>query len=127
MGIYGFTSLVIPLKLAEPENFEHVFCVVILSLRACSWHWPFWRGPRHFLNFLLYWSPEKIHSFFFLDQVNQLVLISGSVIDQGTICPPLWLCYPTYRVVSISSSHPITSSEHLITNMVHVYIIPSGD
>ena len=121
MGISGFPYLGMPLNLAEPAYLEHVSYVFIFSLRICEQNWPLCIGPLQFLNSSSYWSPGTIQSFFYLDQVKQFILASGSVPDQGTKEYSSSLYNPPHRDESILSPVPSTFSDHLITNIVDVY------
>ena len=123
MGIAVFTSLGIPLNLAEPAYLEHVSSVFSFSLRVCERNWPLCIGPLRFLNSSSYWSSRTIQSFFCLDQVKRFILASGSVPDQGTISFSS-LYNPPHRGESISSPDPSTLSDHLTTIILDVS--PSG-
>ena len=74
MGIAGFTSLGMPLKLSEPAYLEHVSSVFLFSLRVCERNCPLCIGTLQFLNYSSYWSSGTIQSFFTLDQVKKFIL-----------------------------------------------------
>ena len=84
MGVAGFNSLGITLNLAEPEYLEHVSSVFIFSLWVCERNWTLSIGPLQLLKSSLYWYYGIIQSFSSLDQVNQFILASESIPDQGT-------------------------------------------
>ena len=134
MGIAGFTSLGMPLNLANPVYLEYVSSVLIFSFRVCERNWQLCIGPLQFFNSSFYWSPRKIQSFFSLDQVKQFILVSGSVPDQVTKESSSHLYNPSYRGEPIFSPDPSTVSDHLITNILDfppygawlLIIAPSG-
>ena len=124
MVISGSTSLGMPLNLEDPAYLEHVSSVFIFYLRVYEQNWPLCLGPLQFLDSSLYWYSGTIQSLSYLYQVNQLILASGSVTDQGTKESPSSLYNPPHRGESILYTDPSTFSDHLITTIV--YIPPSG-
>ena len=134
MGIAGFPYLGIPLNLAEPAYLEHVSSVFLFSLMICERNLPLCIGPLQFLNYSSYWSPGTIQSLFYLDQVKQPILASGSVTDQGTKEWSSYLYNRPHRGEYILYPDPSTLSDHLITTIVDLstsgawllIIVPSG-
>ena len=124
MGIAGFPSLGMPLKLEETAYLEHVFSVFHFSLRVCEQNLPLCISPLQFLNSSSYWSSGTIQSSLSFDQLKQFFLASGSVPDQGTKASSSSLYNPPHRGESMSSPDPSTSSYHLTTTIVDVS--PSG-
>ena len=134
MGIAGFPYLGMPLNLAEPAYLEQVSSVFLFYFRVCERNWPLCIGPLQFLNSSLYWSPGTIQSLFYLEQVKQFILASGSVTDQGTKELSSSLYNPPHRGEYILCPELSTFSDHLIITMVDVHpygawlliISPSG-
>ena len=100
--------------MTDPENFEHTLSVIIFLLRDRERNWPLWISNRNFLNLLLYWSPGTIMSLSLMYQVNQLVLIYGSVPDQVTIKLQYYLYNPPQSWLSTLTLGPSNTSDHLI-------------
>ena len=134
MGIDGFHSLEMPLKLAEPAYLYHVSSVFLLSLRFCERNLILCIGPIQFLNSSLYWPSGTIQALSSLEQVNPFILASGSIPDQGNNEFSSSLYNPLHRGESMLSLDPYTLSDHLTTTMVDIHpygawllvIAPSG-
>ena len=134
MGITGFTSLGTPLNLADPAYLEHVSSVFLFSLRFCKRNLPLCIGHLQFLNSSSYWSSGTIQSLFYLDQVNQFILESGSVPDKGTKESSSYLYNPPHRGEYIFYPDPYNLSDHLKNTIIDVsysgawllIIAPSG-
>ena len=77
------------------------------------------------LNLLLYWTPEKIQLLYFLDQVNQFIVESGSINDQETLYSYFCWYDPMHMGVTISSLDQLNDNNHLIPTTVFVDIYPS--
>ena len=58
--------------------------------------------------------------------MKQLILTSGSVTRQVTVCPFVYLYDTPYMGLSISSTNYIAAVNHLMMTMVHVDLSPSG-
>ena len=124
MGIASFTSLGLPLNLAELAYLEHFSFLIIFSVRVYERKCPLCVGTVQFLISSLYWSLWTIQALSSLDQVKQFILASGSVPDQGTKESPYSLYNPPHRGESILSPYPFTFSDHSTTAMLDVS--PSG-
>ena len=120
MDISGFPSLGIPLNLAEPAYLDHVSSIFCFSLRVCEWNWHLCICPLQLLNYSLYWSSGTIQPLFYLYQVKQVILESGSVSNQGTKESSYSLYNLPHRGEYILSPDPSTLSDHLITTILYV-------
>ena len=69
----------------------HVSHVLLFYLMLHKHNWLLWIGPCGLLKSYLYRSLGKIQSQSFLGHVNQFILTSGYIYDQGTIYPPYFL------------------------------------
>ena len=120
MGIAGFPSLVIPLKLAEPEYLERVSSVFLFCLRCCWRNWPLPIGSLQLFKSSFHWSSKNIQTFSPVDQVKEIILASGSVPEQGIIDTWSSLYNLPHCGTSTLTLVPFIASDHFINTMIDI-------
>ena len=121
VGLDGYFWLSFPrnsIKLSRACILRACLHVFPFYLRVCERNWTLCIGPLKFLNSSLYWSTETIQSLSSLDQVNQFILESGSIPDQGTRKSSSSSYNQSHRSEYIFPPYLSTFYEHLITTIV---------